>query len=572
MPSFSQVLAQSVADSGVKATVVYATADNLPLTGNEAGDIALVNDTHRLYIFTGTGWYNVALINTNPAIITGPDGAYNLATDGTPTVITLEAQDPEGVPITWSYVVTSGVLGSTATVSQVNNEFTITPSTTETDAGEFSITFTASDGVNLATAASSFTLQFAGDWANAVLLHTLNNPNAYDTPAADLFGQFVAISGDYAFVAAAYEKDASGTASGKIYIFNVVTGALVKTLDNPNAYGTSQADLWPSIMRIDGSYLLAPTWREDDAGGTESGKAYIFQTMIGDWSDTILMLTIDNPNAYDTSLNDQFGIGADISGNYCAIGANNEENPAGVSNSGRVYIFNVSTGALINTLDNPNAYSTASSDLFGTTVTMHGNYIMAAATFEDSAAANDVGKIYIFKTTTGDWTDATLIKTIDAPTNAKQFVNFGRISISGDYMVASSTNANSYAGEAYIFKTTTGDWTDTTLLHTIVNPNTDPSTTADEFGDTVSASGNFVAISAFRESDASGTGSGKVYIFQIDTGALIRTIDNPNPYGTSLNDFFAPSAMSGNYLVVGARSEDQAGGTDSGKAYIFQAG
>ena len=160
MPSFSQVLAQSVTDAGVQATVVYAAAADLPLSGNTAGDIALVSETNRLYIFTGTGWYNVALINTNPTIITAPDGSYVFATDGTPIVITLQAQDPEEVPIAWSYVVTSGALGSTATVSQADNVFTITPSTDTEDGGEFSITFTASDGVNLATAASSFTLSF----------------------------------------------------------------------------------------------------------------------------------------------------------------------------------------------------------------------------------------------------------------------------------------------------------------------------------------------------------------------------------------------------------------------------
>ena len=165
MPSFSQILAQSVTDAGVKATVVYATAVDLPLVGNTAGDIALVSETNRLYIFTGAGWYNVALINTNPTIITAPDGSYKFATDGTPIVITLQAQDPEEVPIAWSYTITSGALGSTATVQQEGNVFTITPSTDENDAGQFSITFTASDGVNLATAVSSFTLSFNA-WAD----------------------------------------------------------------------------------------------------------------------------------------------------------------------------------------------------------------------------------------------------------------------------------------------------------------------------------------------------------------------------------------------------------------------
>ena len=53
----------------------------------------------------------------------------HLANDGTATAITAVSEDPEGFPLTWSYAVTTGSLGSTATVSQTDNVFTITPST-----------------------------------------------------------------------------------------------------------------------------------------------------------------------------------------------------------------------------------------------------------------------------------------------------------------------------------------------------------------------------------------------------------------------------------------------------------
>jgi hypothetical protein len=142
----------------INTVTVYQT--DLPLTGNTVGDMAYITDLSSLYIFNGGGWFNVAIINTNPTITTGPDGSYTFALDGTPTVITLVAEDPEGLPITWSYAVTTGSLGTTATVAQADNVFTITPSTNSADQGNFGITFTASDGVNLATAASSFTLEF----------------------------------------------------------------------------------------------------------------------------------------------------------------------------------------------------------------------------------------------------------------------------------------------------------------------------------------------------------------------------------------------------------------------------
>ena len=47
---------------------VYATLDDLPLSGVEEGSQALVDSTDRLYIWSDTGWYNIALINTTPSI------------------------------------------------------------------------------------------------------------------------------------------------------------------------------------------------------------------------------------------------------------------------------------------------------------------------------------------------------------------------------------------------------------------------------------------------------------------------------------------------------------------------
>jgi len=160
MSIYSNLKGDSAGSAG-SATTVYSTIGDLPLSGVTTGAQAYVSSTNRLYIWNGTGWYNIALINTAPTITTGGSSSYDLAIDGTPTVVTLDANDPEGLPITWNYAITAGSLGSTATVSQANNVFTITPSTDSANAGEFTLTFTASDGVNLATSASEFSLVFA---------------------------------------------------------------------------------------------------------------------------------------------------------------------------------------------------------------------------------------------------------------------------------------------------------------------------------------------------------------------------------------------------------------------------
>ena len=163
--------------SEVGGVTVYANTDILPLSGVDNGSLAHVTSTNRLYIWTGTGWYNIALINQTPTIQANSySSSYTLDNTGANTVIELVASDPEELPITWTYTTT--LTGNTASISQSNNVFTITPSTDSADGGTFSITFKASDGVNIGTATSSFTLAFVSPyWKDVALLSGTNDTN-----------------------------------------------------------------------------------------------------------------------------------------------------------------------------------------------------------------------------------------------------------------------------------------------------------------------------------------------------------------------------------------------------------
>ena len=186
MPSKARLLAKSMIESPILSEITtnptvtpttittavndvatgnFATIDLLPSTGNDVGDQAFVQATNRLYIWSGSGWYNIALINTTPTWDSGgqPAVTYELSADSpqTATTITLAASDPEGFPITYSHV-TGGSMDSIATISQDSSVFTITPKTVAQapDGGTGSITFRATDGVNILPYVSSFTLNF----------------------------------------------------------------------------------------------------------------------------------------------------------------------------------------------------------------------------------------------------------------------------------------------------------------------------------------------------------------------------------------------------------------------------
>ena len=53
------------------------------------------------------------------------------------------------------------------------------------------------------------------------LLFTLNNPNAYGTTEGDRFGTNVIASGKYVIATAIFEDSATGSDTGKAYIFSL---------------------------------------------------------------------------------------------------------------------------------------------------------------------------------------------------------------------------------------------------------------------------------------------------------------------------------------------------------------
>ena len=341
------------------------------------------------------------------------------------------------------------------------------------------------------------------------LSSTLDNPNAYDTSYNDRFGNSVAVSGDYAIVGAFFEDELGLTDAGKAYIYNAISGALVHTLDNPNAYGTSEGDWFGYRVAISGNYAIVGAYLEDDAGGLSSGKAYIYNAISG-----ALLHTLDNPNAYGTSEDDSFGNSIAISGNYAIVGAYDEDD-AGGETSGKAYIFNVTSGALVHTLDNPNDYGTSAVDVFGYSVAISGNYAIVSAYREDDAGGTRSGKAYIFNVTSG------------------------------------------------------------ALVHTLDNPNAYGTSEDDFFGNSVAISSDYAVVGANIEDDAPDNNrSGKAYIFDLATGSLFATLDNPNAYGTSTEDFFGREvAISGNVVIISALESDAgygSNGANSGKAYIYQ--
>ena len=147
--------------------VIYDSTTDLPTSNIAVGSQGYVSSNQRLYIRGSGGWYNIATINNTPTInsvqtAAGDSSPFTLATDGTTTtVIIINATDSEGFPITFSAVTDAG-FDSIATVSQDSSVFTITPFSEDSTgtASSGTLTFKASDGVNIASEVATFTISF----------------------------------------------------------------------------------------------------------------------------------------------------------------------------------------------------------------------------------------------------------------------------------------------------------------------------------------------------------------------------------------------------------------------------
>jgi hypothetical protein len=149
-----------VEDAAPNLLTTYTSINLLPLSGNQAGDMAFIDSSNKLYIYTGDGWYSLALINEVPIITVDVDNNTIIdALAGDPLIVTATSSDPEGFALTYSYELISGTLGGT-TITQSNNVFTITPSADSQDLGDITIRFTVSDGLNTNSIDRTFAVTF----------------------------------------------------------------------------------------------------------------------------------------------------------------------------------------------------------------------------------------------------------------------------------------------------------------------------------------------------------------------------------------------------------------------------
>lgn len=151
-----------VQDVGLKR---FLTIDSLPSANLVSGQTAWVESSGRLYVSNGSGWYNIALLNASPTLSLDQSGTIQLNADTLSVTVTASAtdtDDPSSI-ITFSVESDGNMLGTGTTVSQDSSVFTVTADSQGGNgvAGDFTLTFKATDQIAVDNEALSFSLTFS---------------------------------------------------------------------------------------------------------------------------------------------------------------------------------------------------------------------------------------------------------------------------------------------------------------------------------------------------------------------------------------------------------------------------
>lgn len=395
---------------------------------------------------------------------------------------------------------------------------------------------------------------------------------------------------DDILVGAPNEEVGSGpTDAGRAYLFDGVTGSLLRTFVSPDErtsgyFGISVAGMPDITGDGKGEVIIGAYGDGVGSGITNPGRVYVFNGATGALIYTLVSPHEDNYGYFGFSVSSV----ADINGDGYAdivIGAYRENLPSNPTDSGAVYVFSGADGSLLRTLTSPNKET---SGWFGRSVSGipdvngdgRGDILVGAHQEDPGSSPANCGRAYIFCGATG-----ALLHTLVSPN--EQLSGWFGFSVAGiadvdgdglgDVVIGApreKTGASpSEAGRAYVFNGATG-----ALIRTLISPNEEDT---GWFGYTVSGAPDAtcdglseIIIGAYREDPgASPSDSGRAYIFNGGTGNLLRTLISPNEqtngyFGFSVSGVRRISGKS--HVVVGARRESVGSGPDqAGRAYIF---
>ncbi len=379
----------------------------------------------------------------------------------------------------------------------------------------------------------------------------LNNPD----PTGQNFGYSVAASGLRVVIGSPQEVGSGDICQVHVYDFS---------LPAPETPIQSLADATPTTNEHFGwSVAIAGTTVAvsaplEDTGADNAGTAYVYDLASG--LPGVPVSTVHNPAP---ALNDSFGSSLAVSGNRLAVGSHLDDQ--GATESGRVHVFDLSSGTPTVpwvTVDNPGPQT---NDLFGFSVALSGTRLATGA-HGDNTGVSDAGSAYFFELSSGTPGVPVLSINTPSPSSEEEFGN--SIGISGSIVVVGAYHddkgANTNSGSTFLYDFLSSN-PDVPIL-TLENP---APANNDYFGAAVAIAGNTVVVAAYQD-DVGATNSGTVYVYnRASPTPTVPVLTIPNPSAQAQDQFGNAIALSGSMLVIGAAKNDVGSVVDAGSAYVY---
>lgn len=264
---------------------------------------------------------------------------------------------------------------------------------------------------------------------------------------------------------------------------------------------------------------------------------------------------------------DNLGRSGDISGERAILGANSKDGTTGL-NQGAAYVFERQPdGTWVETFKIEPVVPTAF-DEFGWSSTIDGDYAAVGA-YRNDDVATDAGKVWVFeRQPDASWVQVDVLIASDASASD----DFGwSLSLSGETLLVGADRqavpSGSAIGAVYVFdRQPDGTWDETQKL---VGSD---SISLDYFGWSVDIDGDQAIVGAYNAEsfgDPFTWDEGAAYIFERIGGSWVQVERLEATDATTKDEFGYSVGISGGRAVVGAWDDDPLG-NNSGSAYFFE--
>jgi len=337
---------------------------------------------------------------------------------------------------------------------------------------------------------------------------------ASDRASDDYFGRSVGVSGTTILVGAYGDNHSSLTDAGSAYLFDRCGGAWTEVA-HLFASDAAGGDIFGEHVAVDGDWAVVGARRHEHAGGfSDAGAAYVFRRVDGGTpsdpcDDT--WLEYAELDASDASAGDEFGISVDVDGGRIVVGAWYDDSPA--ADAGSAYLFELQGGVWVETT-RFFAPVPAAGDQFGRAVAIDGDTVVVTSDLDDHLGLTNAGSAYVFALdpSFGVWAFQDQLVASDASAGAGLGdegvdVEAGRVALGARY----ADLAGASSGAIYVFERSGTTWSE------VVRYAGSDSVAADELGFGVALSGDAVLSGTWGHDDTV-SNQGAAYVHRLSRG------------------------------------------------------